>query len=196
MPTVHFDVSMSLDGFITGPGEGVGKPLGEDAGRLHDWMFAAKTDADADVLGELYARTGAILMGRRMFDVGVQPWGDPPPFHMPVFVLTHEPREPLPRQGGTTYTFVAAGIEAGLEQAKAVAGDKDVGIWGGAKIMRQYLKAGLLDEIQIHLVPVLLGDGVRLFDDLGPEGIELERTRTIETPSATHMRFTVGKRGR
>lgn len=194
MTTVHFDVSMSLDGFITGPGEGVGNPLGDDAGRLHDWMFAARTDADNQVLGELYARTGAILMGRRMFDVGVEPWGDPPPFHgLPVFVLTHQAREPLPRQGGTTYTFVTGGIEAGLEQAKAAAGGKDVGIWGGAKIMRQYLRAGLLDEMQIHLIPVLLGDGVRLFDDLGPKRTELQTTRTIQTPIATHLRFTIAK---
>ncbi len=196
MTTVHFDVSMSLDGFITGPGEAVGRPLGDDAGRLHDWMFGAKTGADADVLDDLYARTGAILMGRRMFDVGEEPWGDPPPFHMPVFVLTHKAREPLPRRGGTTYVFVTDGIEAGLEQAKAAAGEKDVGIWGGAKIMRQYLKAGLLDEMQIHLVPVLLGDGVRLFEDLGPGRIELERTRSIQTLGATHLRFRVAKRSK
>ncbi len=196
MTTVHFDVSMSLDGFITGPGEAVGRPLGDDSGRLHDWMFGAKTGADADVLDELYDRTGAILMGRRMFDVGVEPWGDPPPFHMPVFVLTHKAREPLPRRGGTTYVFVTDGIEAGLEQAKAAAGEKDVGIWGGAKIMRQYLKAGLLDEMQIHLVPVLLGDGVRLFEDLGPGRIELERTRSIQTLGATHLRFRVAKRSK
>jgi dihydrofolate reductase len=194
MNKVHFDISMSLDGFITGPDEGVEKPLGDDAGRLHDWMFDARTDADAEVLDELYARTGAILMGRRMFDVGVGPWGDPPPFHLPVFVLTHEARDPIPKQGGTTYTFVTDGIEIGLEQARAAAGEQDVGIWGGARIMRQYLTAGLLDEVQIHLIPVLLGAGVRLFDDLGPERIELERTRTIETPSATHLRFTVAKR--
>ena len=160
-------------------------------------MFGAKTGADAGVLDELYARTGAILMGRRMFDVGVQPWGDPPPFHgLPVFVLTHQARAPIPRQGGTTYTFITTGIEVGLEQASAAAGGKDVGIWGGATIMRQYLTAGLLDEMQIHLIPVLLGDGVRLFDQLGPERIELERTRAIQTPGATHLRFTVAKRGR
>jgi dihydrofolate reductase len=196
MTKVHFDVSMSLDGFITGPDEGVEKPLGHDAGRLHDWMFGGTTDADAEVLDELYARTGAILMGRRMFDVGVGPWGDPPPFHMPVFVLTHDVRDPIPRQGGTTYTFVADGIEAGLDRARAAAGARDVGIWGGAKIMRQYLEAGLLDEMQIHLIPVLLGDGVRLFEDLDPRRIELKRTRTIETPSATHLRFAVANPGR
>ncbi len=197
MTTVHFDISMSLDGFITGPGEGVEKPLGDDDGRLHDWMFGAQTDADAEVLDELYARTGAILMGRQMFDVGVEPWGDPPPFRgLPVFVLTREAREPLPMRGGTTYTFVTGGIEDGLEQAKAAAGEKDVGIWGGAKIIQQYLEAGLLDEMQIHLIPVLLGDGVRLFENLGPERIELEAARTIETPAAKHLRFTVAKQGR
>ncbi len=191
MSKVHCDISMSVDGFITGPNEGVEKPLGDDAGRLHEWMFATKTDADAEVLDEVYARTGAILMGRRMFDVGVAPWGDPPPFERPVFVLTHEAREPMPMQGGTTYSFVTDGIEAGLRQATAAAGEKDVGIWGGANIIRQYLTAGLLDEIQIHLIPVLLRGGVRLFDGSSRQRIELERTRTIETPSATHLRFEV-----
>jgi dihydrofolate reductase len=193
MGMVHLDISMSLDGFVTGPDEGVEHPLGEDRGRLHDWMFARRTDADAEVLDEVYARTGAILMGRRMFDVGVEPWGDPPPFQRPVFVLTHEQRDPMPRQGGTTYNFVTDGIAAGLQQAADAAGQKDVGIWGGADIARQYLEARLLDEVQIHLVPVLLGEGVRLFDGLGREQIELERTRTIETPAATHLRFTVVK---
>jgi dihydrofolate reductase len=193
MSKIHCDISMSLDGFITGPDEGVGKPLGDDAGRLHEWMFAARTGADAEVLDEVYARTGAILMGRRMFDVGVEPWGDPPPFERPVFVLTHEGRDPMPMQGGTTYHFVTDGIGAALHRAEAAAGKKDLGIWGGANVIGQYLRAGLLDEIQIHLIPVLLGKGVRLFDDLGPERIELQRTRTIETPSATHLRFTVAK---
>jgi dihydrofolate reductase len=156
-------------------------------------MFDAKTDVDAQVVDEVYATTGAILMGKRMSDVGVEPWGDPPPFGMPVSVLTHESREPLPMQGGTTYTFVTNGLEAGLEQARAAAGDKNVGIWGGASIIRQCLKAGLLDEMQIHLVPVLLGAGVRLFGDLGTERIELRRTSLIETASATHLRFEVVK---
>jgi dihydrofolate reductase len=112
---------------------------------------------------------------------------------MPVFVVTHEAREPLPMQGGTTYTFVTDGIEAALELARAAAGEKNVGIWGGANIMREYLKAGLLDEMQIHLIPVLFGDGIRLFEDLGPDRIELRRTSSIETPSATHFRFEVVK---
>ena len=191
MTRVVFDISMSLDGFITGPNAGIGNPLGDDDGRLHDWMFAAKADADAAVLEEVYATAGAIVMGRRMFDVGVEPWGDPPPFHMLVFVLTDKPQEPMIMKGGTTYTFVTDGIEAALKQAEATAGDKNIAIWGGANIFQQYLKAGLLDELQIHLIPVLLGDGVRLFEHLTSQHIELKRTRTIDTPSATHLRFGV-----
>src|SRR5215218_1207245 len=130
MGNVVIDMSMSLDGFITEPNEGVGNPLGDDPGRLHDWMFDAKTETDAAILDEIYASTGAVLIGKRMFDVGFKPWGDPPPFGMPVFVVTHEARDPLPMQGGTTYTFVSDGIESGLAQARAAAGDKNVGIWG------------------------------------------------------------------
>ena len=170
MGKVVINMSMSLDGFITEPSESVGNPLGDDPGRLHDWMFDAKTETDAAILDEIYASTGAVLIGKRMFDVGFRPWGDPPPFGMPVFVVTHEARDPLPMQGGTTYTFVSDGIESGLAQARAAAGDKNVGIWGGANIVRQYLKAGLLDEMQIHLIPVLLGNGVRLFEDLALSG--------------------------
>jgi len=191
MGKTHCDISMSLDGFITGPDARVGNPLGDDDGRLHDWMFAMATGEGAEVLDEAYARTGAILMGRRMFDVGVEPWGDPPPFQRPVFVLTHKERDPMPMQGGTTYHFVTDGVDAALELARAAAGEKDVGIWGGANVMRQYLRAGLLDELQIHLVPILLGEGVRLFEELGRERIELKCIRTIETPAATHLRFQV-----
>lgn len=156
-------------------------------------MFDGKTDADAEVIDEVYATTGAILIGRSMFDVGFEPWGDPPPFGMPVYVLTHRARAALPMKGGTTYTFVTEGIEVGLEQARASAGDKNVGIWGGANIIGQYLKAGLLDELQVHLSPLLLGDGIRLFEGLGNEQLELRRTRLIGTPGATHFRFDVKK---
>ncbi len=194
MSKVTSSISMSLDGFITDPKASVGTPLeGNDPGRLSDWQFDAKTETDAAIEDEIYASTGAVLIGKRMFDVGFEPWGDPPPFGMPVFVVTHEAREPLPMQGGTTYTFVTDGIEAALEQARAAAGDTDVGIWGGATLFREYLKAGLLDEMQIHLIPILLGGGVRLFEDLDPEGIELRRTSSIETPNATHFRFEVVK---
>jgi dihydrofolate reductase len=194
MQEVTSEISMSLDGFVTDPKASVGTPLeGNDPGRLHDWKFDAKTDTDDAIVDELYASTGAVVIGKRMFDVGFEPWGDPPPFGMPVFIVTHEARVPLPMQGGTTYTFVTDGIEAALELARAAAGDKNVGIWGGANIMRQYLKAGLLDEMQIHLIPILLGSGIRLFEDLDLEGIELRRTSSIETPGATHFRFEVVK---
>jgi dihydrofolate reductase len=185
---------MSLDGFITGPNVRVGNGLGDGGERLHDWMFDAKTEADAKIADERYASTGAVVIGKWMFDVGFEPWGDPPPFRMPVFVVTHEVRDPLPMQGGTTYTFVTDGIEAALRLARAAAGNRDVGIWGGANIIRQYLKAGLLDEMQIDLVPVLLGGGIRLFEGLDPEGIELRKTGSVETPGAAHFRFEVVKR--
>ena len=194
MQKVTSEISMSLDGFITDPNASVGSPLeGNDPGRLHDWRFDAKTEIDAAIVDEIYESTGAVTIGKRMFDVGFEPWGDPPPFGMPVFVATHEEREPLPMQGGTTYTFVTDGIEAALERARAAAGDKNVGIWGGPNIIRQYLKAGLLDEMQIHLIPVLLGGSIRLFEDFDPEGIELRKTSSIETPGATHLRFEVVK---
>ncbi len=119
--------------------------------------------------------------------------GDNPPFHMPVFVLTHRPKDTLTKEGGTTFTFVTGGIESALSRAKAAAGEKDVSLAGGANLIQQYLSAGLLDEIQIHLVPVLLGGGVRLFDHPGTGQIELERTRVIESPGVTHLRFRVGK---
>ena len=193
MQKVTSEISMSLDGFITDPAASVGGPLeGHDPGRLHDWRFDAKTETDVAILHEIYASTGAVVLGKRMFDVGFEPWGDPPPFGMPVFVVTHEAREALSMQGGTTYTFVT-GIEAALERARAAAGDKNVGIWGGANLIKQFLQAGLLDEMQIHLIPVLLGGGVRLFEDLDPEGIELRRAGSIETPGATHLRFDIVK---
>lgn len=194
MGRVTSEISMSLDGFITDPNASVGTPLeGNDPGRLSDWQFDAKTETDAAIVDEMFASNGALLMGKRMFDVGFEVWGDPPPYGMPVFIVTHEAREPMPMQGGTTYTFVTDGIEAALEQARAAAGDKNVSVWGGANIMRQYLMAGLLDEMHIHLAPVLVGGGIRLFEGLDPEGIELRRTSSIETPGATHFRFEVVK---
>jgi dihydrofolate reductase len=191
MGKVYSQISMSLDGFITGPNVRVGNGLGDNGERLHDWMFDAKTDVDTKLVDENYATTGAVILGKGMFDVGFEPWGDPPPFKMPVFVVTHEVRAPLPMQGGTTYTFVTEGIEAALEQARAAAGDKNVGIWGGANLIRQYLKAGLLDEMQINFIPILLGGGIRLFEGLDPDGIELKKMSAIDTPAATHFRYQV-----
>ena len=132
-------------------------------------------------------------MGSRMFDEGEVGWPDPPPFHAPVFVLTHHPREPWVRQGGTTFTFVTDGIESALKQARAAAGDKDIRIAGGANTVRQFIEAGLIDELQIHLAPVLLGDGVRLFEYTGLEHLELESTQVIDSPKVTHLRCRVVK---
>lgn len=191
MGKVYAEISMSLDGFITGPNVRAGNGLGDNGEHLHDWRFDAKTDADDRIVAELYATTGAVVLGKGMFDVGFEPWGDPPPFRMPVFVVTHDAREPLPMQGGTTYTFVADGIAAAIEQARGAAGAKNVGVWGGADIIRQVLKAGLLDEMNLHIVPMLLGGGIRLFEGLDAEGIELRKISVIDTPAATHIRYQV-----
>jgi dihydrofolate reductase len=203
MGRLRFDISMSLDGFIAGPDDGPGNGLGDGGERLHEWVYNLKSwrerhgyeggevNADAEVMEEGFKTLGAVVMGRRMFDIAEAPWGDDPPFHMPVFVLTHRSHDPLVKQGGTTFTFVTDGIESALEQAREAAGDKDVGVAGGASVAQQYLKAGLLDELQVHLVPILLGDGIRLFDQLGDAQIELEGTRVIESPRVTHLRFRV-----
>jgi dihydrofolate reductase len=194
MGKVYAELSMSLDGLITGPNVRVGNGMGDGGERLHDWRFDAKTETDEKVLDEFRGSTGAVILGKRMFDVGFAPWGDPPPFGMPVFIVTHQKREPLPMKGGTTYTFVTDGIEAALKLAHAAASDKNVGIWGGADIIRQYLKAGLLDELYLHVIPILLGDGVQLFEGFDPAGIELRKTSSSDTPAATHLRFEVVKR--
>jgi dihydrofolate reductase len=213
MTKLTFDISMSLDGFIAGPNQTLEQPLGERGELLHQWAFAAvswrerhglsggETNADSEVVEESLRNTGATVMGRRMFSGGQGPWeddpradgwwGDDPPFRHPVFILTHHPREPVTMQGGTTFTFVADGIEAALEQAREAAGGRDVAVGGGANVVQQYLTSGLLDELQIHLVPVLLGDGVRLFDNLGTGQVELECTRAIESPTVTHVRYRV-----
>jgi dihydrofolate reductase len=198
-------MSMSLDGYIAGPNGGAGNPLGDGGERLHRWAYelaswrerqgiaGGRTNRDAEVVEESFANVGATVMGRRMFDEGEVPWGDEPPFRMPVFVLTHDAREKLVKGGGATFTFVTDGIESALRQAKATAGDKDVRIAGGANTVQQFISARLLDELQIHLAPVFLGDGVGLFDHLGTERIELESTRVIESPGVTHLRFCVVK---
>jgi dihydrofolate reductase len=205
MGIVTAHISMSLDGFIAGPNAGVGNPLGDGGVRIQQWMFdlasfreiqgltGGQTNTDDEVLRERFAPTGAVVMGRRMFDEGEEPWGDNPPFHMPVFVLTHEPRETLVKEGGTTFIFVTDGIESALEQAKAAAGDKNVNIAGGADPVQQFIRAGLLNELEIHLAPILFGEGVLLFDKMGPEHIELENIRVVASPRVTHLRFRVVK---
>jgi dihydrofolate reductase len=148
MAKVTSEISMSLDGFITGPNVGVGNGMGDDGDRLHDWRFDAKTETDAAIVDEIYESTGAVLIGKRMFDVGFEPWGDPPPFGMPVFVVTHEDREPLPMQGGTTYTFVTDGIEAALELARAAAGDRAVAPYGALRATDGFCAAAFLADLR------------------------------------------------
>jgi len=193
MGTVIIDMSMSLDGFIAGPKDD-DKPDRELEAleSLHDWMFPPKGNFQ-EIEGERFKNVGAVVMGRRMFNLGEEPWGDNPPFHMPVFVLTHKPRSKLIKEGGTTYTFVTDGIESALEKARAAAGEKDIVVMGGANAAQQFLKAGLLDEIHLHLVPVLLGEGIRLFENIGAEHIELEKIGVIEAPGVTHLRFRIVK---
>jgi dihydrofolate reductase len=200
---VTFDITMSLDGFVAGPNDTPEQGLGEGGERLHEWVFGLKswrephgleggeTGRDSEVLDEATKSVGALVLGRRMFD-NARGWGDEPPFHAPVFVLTHEERDPLEKEGGTTFTFVTEGIESALEQARAAAGGKDVAVAGGANTIQQFLSAGLVDEFQIHIAPMLLGGGVRLFDQ-APADLELELTRLIESPRVTHLKFRVVK---
>lgn len=203
MGKVTVNISMSLDGFIAGPNASPTNPLGDGGDRLHQWVYkleswrerhgleGGESSRDAEILEEAFTNVGAAILGRRMFDEGEEPWGDNPPFHMPVFVVTHEAREKMVKEGGTTFTFVTDGIESALRQAKAAAGDRDISVAGGANIIQQYLKAGLLDEIQIHLVPVLFGGGIRLFDHPGADQIELENARVVESSDVTHLKFRV-----
>jgi dihydrofolate reductase len=215
MTKLTLDITMSLDGFIAGPHRTVEQPLGEGGERLHEWIFGAaswraqhgqsggEAGADDDVYREAVAATGAYVMGRRMFSGGEGAWeddpvadgwwGDDPPFGVPVFVLTNHPRETVIKQGGTSFTFVTDGIEAALDQARAAAAEKNVSIAGGANIAQQYLRAGLLDELQIHLAPLLLGEGVRLFQGVGTDDAQLELTRVIESPVVTHLSYRIVK---
>ena len=209
MSQVTSQISVSLDGFIAGPNQSPESPLGEGGERLHEWALSTSSwreqhgraggedNADARVIEEVTKDVGAYIMGRRMFGGGEGPWdeawqgwwGDEPPFHAPVFVLTHHPREPLPMQGGTTFTFVTDGIESALEQARAAAGDGDVSVAGGASAIQQYLRADLLDELYLHIVPVVLGGGERLLENVGDP--KLEPVEVTASPTVTHVRYRV-----
>jgi dihydrofolate reductase len=212
MPAVTFDISMSLDGFVAGPNQTVEQPLGERGDELHEWgvrlaswrerhgLEGGETGPESDLLEESTAKIGAYVMGRRMFSGGEGPWendpkadgwwGDDPPFRAPVFVVTHHPREPVEKQEGTTYTFVTDGVEAAIEQARAAAGDKDASIAGGASLVQQALEAGLVDEFQVNVAPVLLGGGIRLFGESRPN---IELTGVVGSPAVTHLRYRVVK---
>ena len=204
MGTVGTSLSMSLDGFIAGPNSGPERPLGDGGERLFQWYFAGDTEyrmpsgtmtikvsaASAAMLQEAHQAIGALVTGRTTFDI-THGWGGRHPVDVPVFVVTHHvPEEWVTRD--SPFTFVTDGVESAVRQAQAVAGDKTVGV-GAASIVQQCIQADLLDEIQIELVPVLIGSGVRLFEHLGSDSIELERTMLLETPDVTHIRFRVVK---
>ncbi|MGV9360780.1 dihydrofolate reductase family protein [Amycolatopsis sp. NPDC003731] len=221
MTKVTAQMSVSLDGFYTGPRDT--RPDQDMSGwlrgpeapgffRVTRWAVDAmawrerqgfaggEQSVDSEIVAETFAAAGAYVMGRRMFDAGEVPWGDEPPFRAPVFVVTHRPRAVLERQGGTSFTFVTEGVERAVELARAAAGDKDVAVAGGGELLRQVLAAGLLDELELHIAPVLLGEGQRLF---GPElglgaddGIELVPARVVDTPGVTHLRYTVTGRSK
>jgi dihydrofolate reductase len=196
MTKVTTDMAISLDGFAAGLNQSLDNPFGEGVGdRLHQWMFEA-ADENAEEIAAITA-AGAYVMGRNMFSPGRGDWdldwrgwwGDDPPYHAPVFVLTHHPRESLTMERGTTFTFVTDGIESALAQAREAAGEKDVAIAGGARTVNQYLAAGLLDELRLHVAPVILGAGERLLEGAG--GTTLEPLGARSTPLVTHLRYRV-----
>jgi dihydrofolate reductase len=210
MGKLKLNITMSLDGYVAGPDQSRDHPLGIGGEKLHDWLMPLKAfrESHGEDGGEvnestpfaedILAGAGATIMGRNMFGGGPGPWeqnpwkgwwGDDPPFHHPVFVLTRHPREPLELDGGTTFHFVTDGIEPALERARAAAGDKGVSLGGGASVAQQYLAAGLLDEVVVAVVPIVLGGGARLFDNLGAAAPELEQVEAVGAPGVTHIRY-------
>jgi dihydrofolate reductase len=211
MSNVIAEISMSLDGFVAGPDPSLADPLGQGGMQLHEWAFrlaawrqrhgldGGDVDADSELVERQLAATGAVVMGRKMFSGGDGPWeddpnaggwwGDDPPFRNPVFVVTHHPRERLELKGGTSFTFVTDGVESAVSQAHAAAEEKDVLVAGGAEVIQQAFAAGLVDEIQLHIAPILLGGGRRLFEGVAPA--QLTVTETIVVPLAVHIRLRV-----
>ena len=213
MGRVRAIITMSLDGYVAGPDQSEENPLGIGGEELHEWMFPLKAfnerhgreggevTASSPVVEGWWENVGAIIMGRNMFGGGPGPWdeswrgwwGEDPPYHVPVFVLTHHEREPLEMKEGTTFHFVTEGIDAALDRARQAAGDADVTIMGGANAIQQYLAAGHLDELEISISPRLLGGGERLLDNLDGAEIELEQLRAVEGVGVTHVSYRVIK---
>jgi dihydrofolate reductase len=210
MSKLRFNISMSLDGFIAGPNQSVDNPLGVGGTKLHEWAFplqafrkihgqeGGEVNESNSVMEEMFTNVGATIMGRNMFGGHPGPWnsenpwngwwGPNPPFHHPVFVITHYAREPLKLEGGTTFTFVTTGIKDALTQARKVAGGKDFRIGGGANVARQFLAANLVDEMEISLMPVFLGSGERLFENMN-SGQQFELVRTVAAENVTHLKY-------
>jgi dihydrofolate reductase len=209
MSKVRAQISISVDGYVAGPNQSRETPLGERGEELHEWVFPTAAfarvqgreggvrNADSDVVDEIWTNIGAFIMGRNMFGPIRGEWegdwrgwwGDDPPYHTPVYVLTHYPRESVEMEGGTTFHFVTDGIESALAQARAAAGDQDVVVMGGASAINQYLAAGLLDELYLHVAPVVLGGGERLFADVGDP--KLEPIEVVASPAVTHVKYRV-----
>jgi dihydrofolate reductase len=207
--TTFFDISVSLDGYVAGPNPSLEAPLGEGGEQLHEWAVptktfnerhgrsGGKTGPEDDLLRDVFERTGATVMGRRMFSGGEGPWdddpnadgwwGDTPPFGVPVFIVTHHPRETVLKEGGTTFTFVTDGFESAVTQAREAAGDRDVAIAGGASVIQQALAAGIVDEFTLHVAPVILGGGTRLFDGEDLQRWGIEGTNVVDTALAAHL---------
>lgn len=191
MAKVVADQSISLDGFSAGSNVREDNGMGDNGESLHGWIEHKGFEQFRD---EQFEGVGAAIVGRTMFDVGVEPWGDNPPFHMPVFVVTHRARQPLVKEGGTTYFFVTEGIENTLHQAKTAAENKDVLILGGADIIQQFMNSGLVDELRLHVAHVLLGDGTHFWNPSNAAAVELDRIKLTESPGATHYTFKVKKK--
>ena len=213
MSKLRCHIAISLDGFVAGPNQSEQNPLGERGELLHGWMVplaawreshghqGGEVDQSTRIMEETRQNVGAGVMGRNMFGpIGGGDWGDgqwrgwwgeDPPYHNDVFILTHHPRDPVEMDGGTTYHFVTDGIERALELAREASNGQDVRLWGGARAIQQYLAAGLLDVLELHVVPLLLGDGERLFDDLGDAEPQLEQVRAVEAPGVTHVKYMV-----
>jgi dihydrofolate reductase len=210
MGKLKLNITMSIDGYVAGPNQSLETPLGVGGEELHDWLVPLKAfrethgkeggevNASTPFAEDILAGAGATIMGRNMFGGGPGPWaddswtgwwGEDPPYHNPVFVLTHHPRDSVEMQGGTTFHFVTDGIESALAQARAAAGDKLVKLAGGADVAQQYLAAGLLDEMVVSIVPNVLGGGARLFDNLGDPVPKLEQVESVEAPGVTHIRY-------
>ena len=209
MSRVISHISISLDGYAAGPNQSLDEPLGEGGERLHEWVFATEAwqrhhgrdtgvrNTDSGVVERVTQNVGAYIMGRNMFGGGPGPWdeswkgwwGDEPPYHVPVYVLTHHEREPLEMQGGTTFHFVTDGVGSALEQARAAAGDGDVHVIGGANAIQQYLAAGLLDELLLHISPIVLGGGARLLENVGDPKLEI--AEVVAGEGATHVKYRV-----
>jgi len=213
MSKLRLSITMSLDGYVGGPNQSEENPLGVGGMKLHRWLFPLKefkemhgeeggdVNASSDVVEERRANIGATIMGRNMFGPVRGPWpdeswrgwwGEDPPYHHPVFVLTHHPREPLQMQGGTTFHFVSDGIESALRQAKDTARGRDVSLPGGASVVNQYLAAGLVDEIDISIAPLIVGTGERLFAGLDRGTLKLKQIRAVDAPGVTHIKYELG----